>query len=217
MIQPYTFVATCFDRLHELEITISSFLKNADILPSQWIFIEDSGRDDINIKTITNKFNLSNILVVKNARNIGQHASIDIAYSLIQNEYIFHCEEDWEFYAGGFIQPSIEILNNYDDIVTVWLRAQTDTNNHEIETCSHRNLKLLKLNHGIQGKWNGFTFNPGLRRLSDYKSIGPYCAFNNERDLSFEHYWLGFRAAILESETGYVRHIGKNSTYGRQW
>jgi len=31
-------------------------------------------------------------------KNIGQIKSIDKAYSMVDTEYIFHCEDDWEFY-----------------------------------------------------------------------------------------------------------------------
>ena len=68
--------------------------------------------------------------------------------------------------------------------------------------------------------WHGFSFNPGLRRLSDYVSIGGYgkhARFDFEvpwkaEQLIGEHYRRsGFYAAILcdGNGEGYVRHLGR--------
>ena len=34
--------------------------------------------------------------------------SIDSVYSTIDTEYIFHCEDDWEFYDSSFIEKSLK-------------------------------------------------------------------------------------------------------------
>ena len=73
--------------------------------------------------------------------------------------------------------------------------------------------------------WHGFTFNPGLRRLSDYRLLGgsyekqprtmyvvaktPTAALPFEVEASAFYHRLGYRAFILE-EGGYVRHIGED-------
>lgn len=213
----YSFVATCFNRHIELDKMIASFIKYADILPSQWIFSDDTGDSANSINHIVKKYDLKNCRVVKNYRNIGQLASIDISYSLVEFDYIFHSEEDWEFVDGGFIKESFDLLNNNDDLVTVWLRSVNDTNTHPLHVCDYRDISIMSLRHGKDGKWNGFTLNPGLRRLIDYKSVAPFSEYRDERDLSHIHYWLGFRAAHIGGEHGFVRHIGHDSTYGRKW
>ena len=67
--------------------------------------------------------------------------------------------------------------------------------------------------------WHGFTFNPTLKRLIDYKKTKKYGSithFNNERPYESEaaigkfYKNIGFRAAILNQ--GFCRHIGE----GRQ-
>ena len=51
--------------------------------------------------------------IIYNETNIGQIKSIDKnIYSLVKTEFIFHCEDDWEFYSYGFIEKSINILSN---------------------------------------------------------------------------------------------------------
>ena len=46
-----------------------------------------------------------------NERRRGQILSIDRLYSTIDTEYIFHCEDDWEFYKKRFAKK-IWILKN---------------------------------------------------------------------------------------------------------
>jgi uncharacterized protein YecA (UPF0149 family) len=71
--------------------------------------------------------------------------------------------------------------------------------------------------------WHGFSFNPGLRRLSDYRKLGSYsgqkltitnvvpltaaAAMPYEVETNLFYYRLGYHAVILD-QTGYVRHIG---------
>ena len=75
--------------------------------------------------------------------------------------------------------------------------------------------------------WHGFTFNPGLRRLSDYQRLGasyekqprtmfvvaktPTAALPFEVEASAFYYREGYRAMILD-EGGYVRHTGEDRT-----
>jgi hypothetical protein len=68
-------------------------------------------------------------------------------------------------------------------------------------------------------QWHGMTWNPGLRRLSDYIAAGPFsnfCSWNPknhiEAELAFnDHYRkLGFKAATLCR--GFIKHIGDINT-----
>lgn len=122
-------------------------------------------------------------------------------------------EEDWEFYREGFIEASMPILQNDPKICTVWLREKEDTNQHPI--IWEQDFGIMKTNHN--GLWGGWTWNPGLRRKSDYTWLG---AYGNHTQFNRKKPWLaeaavsklyssaGYRAAILKQ--GYVRHIGEN-------
>ena len=70
--------------------------------------------------------------VIYTEHNVGQLASIDIAYSHVTTPWIFHCEEDWEFYRFGFIEESLRILRLEPSYVMVALRAHDDLNGHPI-------------------------------------------------------------------------------------
>jgi hypothetical protein len=142
----------------------------------------------------------------------GQMHAIDVAYLQVTTPYIFHCEDDWEFYRADFIQDSMKILAVDLSCVSVWLRAWNDTNTHPLSFRSAcRNFGVLEVDY--LGRWHGFTFNPGLRRKSDYEVAGPFSeVFNKRQDLWEDmvgavYRALGYRGVILQ-EAGYVRHIG---------
>tara|TARA_B100000795_G_C22449033_1_gene304905 strand:+ start:89 stop:466 length:378 start_codon:yes stop_codon:yes gene_type:complete len=77
--------------------------------------------------------------IIFNDNNIGQIASIDKAYSFVETPYIFHLEDDWEFYNSGFIEESLNILNIDRNILMVSIRAHNDMNGHPIEFKSYQN------------------------------------------------------------------------------
>jgi hypothetical protein len=155
----------------------------------------------------------------------GQMAAIDRAYGQVVTEYIFHCEDDWEFYAPGFIERSLAILRRNPEVLQVWLRALDDTNNlpimDDLLVADGVPYRLIRPGYHSEewGTWHGFSLNPGLRRLRDYQLIGSFGAHNAhgamkawevERELSDVYFKRGFFAAILADADGkgYVRHIG---------
>ena len=106
-----TFCLTSCGRVDELEKTIDSFLKFNDYPIKDWFIIEDSGDTTIWSQIVSlnnNKWN-KRFKLIFNSNNIGQNASIDKMYAKVETEYIFHCEEDWEFYKGGFIEDSLKV------------------------------------------------------------------------------------------------------------
>jgi len=198
-----TFALTSCGRPDLLEKTLDSFLLMNTYPIMKYIIIEDSTIDGINDKLIE-KYKNINIEWIFNKNRFGQIKSIDTMYSKISTEYIFHCEEDCLFTDKGFIENSLQILNNNPNIIQVWLRDHNDTNGHPIEYYSDE-YDLICL--GYNNIWNGFSFNPSLKRLCDYKLIGScYQKIGHESDLSIKYAELGFRAAILKNK--YVEHIG---------
>ena len=216
-----TMVITCCGRTDLLEQTLKSFF-HYNTYPIQKVIItEDSGikQDFSQIEKIVP----CELDIIENETNIGQIASIDKAYAKVDTDYIFHCEEDWEFYAGGFIEKSFEILATNPKLITVWLRGYHDTKNHAIMTDEKFDLfggDFYYLMDGARKKhWCGFTFNPGLRRTEDCMLFHPYNSLEvrkekngmllmGEIDLSIYYQEQGYRAAITSNEKGYVRHIG---------
>lgn len=220
-----TLVVTTCNRNDLLEITLDSFFKYNTYPIEKTIIVDDSGMGKtLKWNTIEQKIH-GPYEIILNDKNEGQIASIDKAYSRVETDYIFHCEEDWEFNTRGFIEKSFEILNDNEKIFTVWLRAHNDTKRHQIEL----NYKFPLYNNDYyylmdqyhKKMWCGFTFNPGLRRTKDCMIFHPYDSLKirntkgkkgldimHESDLSIYYQELGYRGAITSRKEGYVKHIG---------
>ena len=213
-----TLVIISCGRFNLLKRTIDSFNKFNTLPVKEVIIIEDSGNLSIS-KQIQETWPAYHLIT--NLKNIGEIASIDTAYSEVETPYIFHCEDDWEFYRAGFMEQSLTILEHDPKMLQVWLREHYDTNTHPIDPDIHSidgvMYQLMSIN-ALGGAWHGFTWNPGLRRLTDYKLVAPFAQTIAEGDFNAltechigqKYFELGFRAAILMG--GYVRHIG----YGQQ-
>jgi hypothetical protein len=214
-----TVVLTSCNRPSLLAKTLESFFEFNTYPLHSFIIVEDSGVKDCN-KELQAKYPL--ITWVNNSVNKGQAESIDVGYRLVKTKYIFHCEEDWQFYKSGFIEDSKKVLERSRHILQVWIRAIDDTNQHPIEKSiqSASGVKFKYVTTGYQNRWHGFSFNPCLKRLSDYKLIGSYANKNREHGLATEltlsklYFEMGYFAAIINGK-GYVKHIGDNSHVAR--
>jgi hypothetical protein len=198
-----TVVLTSCNRFDLLQRTLESFHQYNTYPIARFIITEDSG--------MTPPGDLTGYDVL--VHRIGQISSIDRAYARVATPYIFHCEDDWEFYRPGFIERSKSILDLDPLILNVWLRAHDDTNGHPIEVNDYSSdYRLMALSYNEI--WHGFSFNPGLRRLKDYVPYSTLAPWNPESSWEAEagigeHYrQRGFRAAILNPPEGYVRHSG---------
>jgi hypothetical protein len=232
MIDEVTVVITSCNRPNLLNTTLTTFFKyNTYKQIKKVIIVEDSGINGcIDECVILIPGNIEH-QIIYNTVNIGQIKSIDIAYSYVQTEYIFHCEDDWEFYDHGFIEKSLDILKSNDKIFTVWLReyknCRVTSNGHPIDmtVCNNNYRKLISFKERTN-TWNGFTFNPGLRRTSDCYLLMPYSKFIGstecncggvEQALSNLYHKLGFFSVITLCDTGYVKHIGFDNPTSREY
>lgn len=212
-----TLVVTSCGRLDLLYRSIASFLRYNSFPIKSLILIEDSGQPEAAIdlqkfKNVVEKM-FSEVEIICNNVNLGQVDSIDLAYSKVKTPYIFHMEDDWEFFKSGFIEESLKILKTHPWILTVWLRSYEDTNGHPIDKVSGFQFNLMAL--GYAKHWHGFTWNPGLRRLKDYQRIISFRKNAPGEALASELYMkLGFRCAITKDERGYVKHLGWGRSTG---
>ena len=208
-------VCTSFNRPDLLEITLKSFFEYNTYEIEDFIVIDDSGEVGCND-------HLSDLFIginfQYNPERIGQVESIDKAYEQLCSRYVFHLEEDWEFYKSGFIEDSRSILKTTQTIQQVWIRSESDTNGHPhydaLRTTERCSYYIVKKNHNF--KWHGFSFNPGLRRMGNYYQYGPYRSISkfypeqpwvSEMRIGQYMMELGFVSAIIKGN-GYVKHIG---------
>ena len=66
----------------------------------------------------------------RTGERVGQIRLIDQAYARVDTPFIFHLEDDWEFYRSGFMEKSRALLERDPKILLVQLRAWNDTNGH---------------------------------------------------------------------------------------
>jgi hypothetical protein len=201
-----TMVVTSCDRHDLLRDTLNSLIgvHCGGMRPDRCIVVEDSTIPMPSwLQTNINHFtaNLGYITWLNNESRQGQVSSIDRAYSHVTTHYIFHLEDDWHFHECGFMRESMEILHRYPEIIQVSLRG--DTGWHQLIESPHYPFKIALPYWG--NDWGGLSWNPGLRRLSDYKRIGNYrchAAFGihglvHEALLSRKYLDMGYRIADL--------------------
>jgi len=151
----------------------------------------------------------SEVIIAEDWEGEGQVRNIDRAYAQVKTPLIAHWEDDWETLSHEWVEESMEILGTHPEILQVWLRAHNDTNNHPIVQLPQYPFKTMD----ATWEWKGFSWNPGLRRKSDWEKIGGYMKHwqgssdDTERYIGNLYAEMGYHAAILEPE-GHVRHIG---------
>jgi hypothetical protein len=213
-----TVVVTSCNRHDLLARTLESFRAHETEGRVARILVAEDG--DANPEAVCVRFGAEHF---RTGVRVGQIALIDRAYAQVTTPYIFHLEDDWEFYRPGFMQKSRAFLEREALILLVQLRAWNDTNGHPLAFRAP-NGSFGIMATGYSDCWHGFTFNPGLRRLSDYRLLGASyerqprtmyvkpvkatAALPYEVEASAFYHRLGYKAAILD-EGGYVRHIGE--------
>jgi hypothetical protein len=209
-----TLVVTSCGRFDLLRRTLASF-DCYNETPLREVFITEDSGDEAARNCVPAHWQAHTTIFVNRPR-LGQLASIDLAYVKIKTPWIFHCEDDWDFYRPGFIADSRVLLEADPQALQVWLRSAA----HDLALQSpYVSLGERQQIAGIpfyrvrsaKAEWQGFSFNPGLRRLADYQRHAPYARFGGEKALSQTYTDEGRYALILENDavlhTGWSEHV----------
>jgi hypothetical protein len=212
-------VVTSCGRQDLLEGTLDTFFRFNSFRLTDLIVVED-GPASANHR-LANKYLNKNIRWLATGKKMGQIVAIDYAYSFINSEFIFHLEDDWEFWRSGFVEKSLSLLQSLPNCLQVYIRAVDDINGHPLAPGLHQagGQSYRRVEFGYINAWHGFSFNPGLRRTADYRRLGGYGKHvrhdrdrpgNAEARLSRIYRDLGLYAVILAGDAGagYVRHTG---------
>lgn len=211
---------------HDLLVdTLHSFYRHNTLPLDKMIVVEDG--PEIPADEVRALFADRSIEWISTGENVGQMAAIDYAYSRVGTPYIFHLEDDWEFFRSGFIEKSLAILRAEPKCLQVWIRPLDDMNDHPLVGHEFRTGEIpwRRLAYGHYGVWHGFSFNPGLRRLRDYVSINGYGCHGRfdikypartEEAISALYRRRDFFAVALSDDggRGYVRHSGDHRHIG---
>lgn len=206
-------VFTSFNRIKFLKTAVDSFMTLNSYPIDEIIIIDDSAKPEAKEAIIKLYGDRDNFRLLFPPKTLGQPKAIDTAYELIDSDYVFHAEDDYLFEGNAnFIQDSIDIMENDSRVNQVWCRHFSDyfVSHGDVNTMLDQ--ELLMAPSGVEYKivlkdqmgtgWCGFSWNPGLRKMSDYKTIFPdgYQACVREDDPSFV---AEFRCSELADSHGY--------------
>lgn len=188
-----------------LRQTLESLLHRANF--NQIITINDFRDEETN--DVFKELCPTGILINLNEQ-IGHHRAVDLMYSKVNSPYIFHCEDDWLFNYDLMLTESIELLKGNKNIGSVCLRTIEDSNLNSQDKSKalaqeFNGIKFYRLD-GLHDQWHGYTFNPHVTSLSQWKEFGPYSVFKKERHISRKLRSTGTFVAYLQP--GSCVHIG---------
>lgn len=209
-----TLVVTSCGRFDLLKRTLDSF-DRFNTAPVREVFITEDSGDEAVRDCLPAGWQAHTTFIINNPK-LGQMRSVDAAYAQVKTVWVFHCEGDWDFYRPGFVEDSQTLLEADPQALQVWLRSF----NHDLQVHSpyvfrHERQVLQGIPFYQLGShkadWQGFSFNPGLRRLVDYKQHAPYAAHPGEKSLSRLYAAENRYALILENDavlhTGFGDHV----------
>jgi hypothetical protein len=208
-----TFVLTSCGRFDLLAETMLTFLANNTAPIARYVIVEDSGR--ASVRDAIGGLGIPIDFLV-NDPPVGQMASIDRAYATVDTPYISHCEDDWRFLRGGFIEDSRIVLDARPDVSAVICRRTGQVVWHDIayqhaKPASVAGVGFRTARRGFHAQWGGYTFHPGLRRRADWARLGSFAANGHEIDASAWFKAQGMTLAYLDrpacETTGANRHV----------
>jgi cold shock CspA family protein len=211
-----TFVITSCGRFDLLDQCLASFLAHNTAPISRYLLVEDSGNP--RVRDVVARFDVP-IEVIVNDPPLGQIAAIDRAYSSVVTPYIFHCEDDWRFFRSGFIEESLPILKHDPAATAVLSRRLIESPAVKLLlNCPVQSVARVRYRRPppwLVPEWHGYSFNPGLRRLSDYRRLGSFARWGHEVDASLYFKLRGRTLAFLADPacetTGAERRLAKQS------
>jgi hypothetical protein len=202
------FITSC-GRPHLLKKTLESFVKFNSYPIKEAIICEDSGVNN-SVDFIKYILNFP-CKIIYNEKRIGQMRSIENGVKYITTSYVFHCEDDWEFYCPGFIELSLEILKKNDKISQVLLRSYDEyINRYKMKIINNNdnnaNYNIITLNENT----SVYSFNPSLKKIEIQLLNIPYKDTDDEGTIQKKIHELGYNAVVTKNTNGFVTHIGWN-------
>jgi hypothetical protein len=210
------FITSC-DRPELLKRTLESFVKFNTYPIKEAILCEDSGISNI-VDFVTHILPFP-VVFCYNKERIGQMKTIEKYTELIKTSYVFHLEDDYEFFDSGFIELSFKIMDSDPKISQVLLEDEqhdyfkVDIGNPLCYKVLTNNPLNVDANNG-DGALNIFSWRPSLKRIEIQKLRMPYELWDDEYTIELEINKRGYYAVITKNITngrpGFCTHIGKN-------
>ena len=206
-MEDVTAVITSCGRFDLLEETLDSFFE-FNTYPIKKIIITEDSTEGKKLEKLISKYKdkKQNFQLIVNKTRLGQLKSIDKAYREVDTKYIFHCEDDWRFFKKGFIEKSMELLEEDEKILIVGLRSKKDFPENFF---FDKDYVSKSGEHYYNVKGEIFTYNPALRRKKDMDLFGLHEKLENQRYeevLSNFYKERGYKTVFFKEPA--VEHIG---------
>ena len=210
------FITSC-GRPQLLKKTLDSFVKYNTYPITQVILCEDSGINGI-VDFVKDILPYP-ITFCYNEMRMGQMKTIEKYTQLIKTPYVFHLEDDYEFFDSGFIEMSFKILDSDTRISQVLLEdeqhtySKIDIGNPLCYKVMTNKLGEINANNG-DGPLTVFSWRPSLKRIEIQKLRMPYQPWDDEYTIQLKVNKLGYYSVVTKNikngRLGFCTHIGKN-------
>lgn len=210
------FITSC-GRPQLLGKTLESFVKYNTYPIKEVILCEDSGI--INIVDFAKNILPYPIIFCYNQIRMGQMKTIEKYTQLIKTPYVFHLEDDYEFFDSGFIELSFKIMDTDPKISQVLLEDEQYTY-PKIDIGNQLCYKLMTNKPGEINANNGdgpltvFSWRPSLKRIEIQKLGIPYKPWDDEYTIQLKVNKIDMYSVITKNikdgKKGFCTHIGKD-------
>lgn len=202
-----TFMITACNRVDLLRRTLDSFFQ-LNTYPIKEFIAHNDGDDRLfsNIKT-----RYPQITWYFSGKRIGYARSLDFLISKVKTEYVFSCEDDWLYYQNpGFIEKSLRILEENPTINQVWIRDEGDHHHplNGVEVIS--GVPVRSVIPGYHKHWNGYSWNPSLRRMSDIQKMFPNGLVEHCDEIDQAKHSAKFNYKAVSLVESSIKHLGWN-------
>ena len=211
------FITSC-GRPNLLKTTLESFVKYNTYPIKSVILCEDSGIQGI--VDFAKDILPYPIEFCYNKERIGQMKTIEKYIKLVETPYVFHLEDDFEFFDYGFIEHSFQILNSDNNISQVLLEDEqhdyykVDIGNPLCYKILTNDPAMKNSNYG-DGALNVFSWRPSLKKKDIAILRIPYEPWDDEYTIELQINKLGKYAVITKNikngKKGFCTHIGKEN------
>ncbi|MCP6726790.1 MAG: glycosyltransferase family 2 protein [Patescibacteria group bacterium] len=196
-----TIIITSAGRKEYLQKTIESLRKyfQYDDKKTKWFIIDDYPESQETRSYIENLKGFD--LKLLNTKNRGLGYSLNRIYSEVESEFVFHCEDDWEFLRPIPIMKMMTLLRQ-DSTLGQILAYREPINQREYVGAKEKDKGYAEYNRI-------FAFNPYLTKMELFLRFYPFALYFTAYEYALKVRKGGYKSGIIGyHEAPYVRHLG---------
>lgn len=217
------FITSC-GRPKLLKLTLESFVKFNTYPIKEVILCEDSGVKGI--VDFAKDILPYPVILCYNEERVGQMKTINKYINMVKTPYVFHLEDDYEFFEKGFIELSFKILDTDSNISQVLLQDEqhdlfkVDIDNdlcYKVMTNDpndkHPKSEGSNVCNNGDGALTCFSWRPSLKRQEIALLRIPYEPWDDEYTIQLQINKMGYYSVVSKfgckkTPKGFCKHIG---------